>query len=133
MLHIHTLNVSNNQLHSLTGVPSLVSLKTLIADDNQLQGLPPGIEELELLKVLSIRNNRILTRIWEYILYLQVFSFLNKMFIEVTDANQLRSAKVVKVLRLQGNPLCNRPGWEALVTDKLVFLEVLNDHAIVTK
>lgn len=59
MVHISTLNVSTNQLSSLNHIENLVSLETLVADDNKLQGLPPGTDNLQLLKVLSIRNNRI--------------------------------------------------------------------------
>ncbi|CAI7999217.1 Geranylgeranyl transferase type-2 subunit alpha, partial [Geodia barretti] len=62
MLTIRTLNISNNQLCSLNHIENLVSLETLVADNNQLQGLPPGTEKLQMLKVLSIRNNRIHTK-----------------------------------------------------------------------
>lgn len=61
MIHLHLLDMSSNQLSSLHDVENLVSLDTLIVDDNKLEELPPGIEELQLLRVLSIRNNSILS------------------------------------------------------------------------
>ena len=64
MVHISTLNVSTNQLSSLNHIENLVALETLVADDNKLQGLPPGTNNLQLLKVLSIRNNRIHKKIF---------------------------------------------------------------------
>ena len=75
MLTIQTLNISNNQLCSLNHIENLVSLETLVADNNQLQGLPPGTEKLQMLKVLSIRNNRIHTKLW-VLLVVQCFQFL---------------------------------------------------------
>ena len=51
-------------------------------------------------------------------------------YTEVADPRQLHCVKVVKVLRVQGNPLCDSPGWEGLVNKELTFLEQLNDLAI---
>ena len=52
------------------------------------------------------------------------------VYAEVADPRQLHCVKVVKVLRLQGNPLCDSQGWEGLVTKELTFLEQLNDLTI---
>lgn len=60
MLHLCSLDLSNNYLTSLSNVENLVCLDTLVVDDNKLEELPPGMEQLQLLRVLSIRNNSIL-------------------------------------------------------------------------
>ena len=59
MVHLHSLDISDNKLTSLHGVENLVALETLVADDNKLEELPPGMEDLRLLRVLSIKNNSI--------------------------------------------------------------------------
>lgn len=61
MCHLCTLDLSHNQLTALHHVENLVCLETLIVDDNKLKELPPDMEQLQMLKVLSIRNNSILS------------------------------------------------------------------------
>ena len=59
MCHLRTLDLSHNQLTALNNVDNLVCLETLTVDDNKLKELPPGMEKLQMLRVLSIRNNSI--------------------------------------------------------------------------
>ena len=109
MFHLTSLDLSNNHLTSLHNIENLVSLDTLIVDDNKLQELTPGIESLQLLRVLSIRNNRL------------------------SDPKQLHRVRVVKVLRLQGNPLCDGEGWREVVMSEVTALQGLNGLTIPTE
>lgn len=59
MLHIRLLDLSSNQLSSLHDLQNLVCLDTLVVDDNKLEEIPSGMGQLQLLRVLSIRNNSI--------------------------------------------------------------------------
>ena len=61
MLHIQSLDLSGNQLISLPGVEDLLCVSVLVLDDNRLEDLPSVMAELQLLRVLSIRNNSIHT------------------------------------------------------------------------
>ena len=49
---------------------------------------------------------------------------------EVSDPRQLHHVRVVKVLRLQGNPLCDSKAWRKQVTDILRSLEELNNTSV---
>jgi geranylgeranyl transferase type-2 subunit alpha len=104
MCHLRTLDLSHNQLTALNNVDNLVCLETLTVDDNKLKELPPGMEKLQMLRVLSIRNNKL------------------------SDPKQLRCVKVVKVLRLQGNPLCESGDWKEVVEAEVPGLQELNGH-----
>jgi hypothetical protein len=47
---------------------------------------------------------------------------------ELSDPKQLRCVKVVKVLRLQGNPLCESGDWKEVVEAEVPGLQELNGH-----
>lgn len=61
MSFLRSLDLSRNQLATLHDGENLLCLHTLIMDDNKLEELPPCIGQLQALRVLSIRNNSILT------------------------------------------------------------------------
>ena len=61
MPFLRSLDLSRNQLATLHEGENLLCLHTLIMDDNKLEELPPCIGQLQALRVLSIRNNSILT------------------------------------------------------------------------
>lgn len=49
---------------------------------------------------------------------------------ELCDTKQLHCVKVVKVLRLQGNPLCDTASWKETVREQLTALQELDGQTI---
>ena len=57
------------------------------------------------------------------------FFFPDSFFTELSNPKQLWCVKVVKVLRLEGNPLCDKEGWQGAVRDEVTNLQELTGAA----
>ena len=59
----------------------------------------------------------------------KLFFFPDSFFTELSNPKQLWCVKVVKVLRLEGNPLCDKEGWQGAVRDEVTNLQELTGAA----
>ncbi|XP_064606254.1 uncharacterized protein LOC135471118 [Liolophura sinensis] len=113
------LNLSMNKLEDITGLPRLVNLKVLHFNNNQLKSLD-GVQSLGRLHELYIQNNKVPDLIPLCgCLHLSTLNAANNRILtlhSVTDV--LGRLKKLRILNLEGNPIDRSPNYHSELLQK---------------
>eukprot|EP00753_Platysulcus_tardus_P014202 PLAT4206.1.p1 GENE.PLAT4206.1~~PLAT4206.1.p1 ORF type:complete len:531 (-),score=294.20 PLAT4206.1:136-1728(-) len=127
---LHTLKLDNNLIREVENLSHLVNLTWLDLSFNNISTIS-GLESLTKLTDLSLFNNNISTlEGLDTLKALQVFSVGNNNIRSTDTLMYLRDFPKLRVVNLEGNPVCDDPEYRTFVLAHLKHLKYL-DYALV--